>query len=546
MNLLSKIASILFVPVLTLTAQNTPVPAPVARPKLVVGIAIDQMRWDYLYRYQDRYTEGGFKRVLREGFNCENAFIGHVPSITAVGHASVFTGSVPAIHGITGNDWVDQLTGKKTYCVTDDTVTGVGGMAEEDGRLSPRNLLATTIGDELRMATNYKAKVVGLSLKDRASILPAGHTGQAFWYEEVQGHFVTSSYYMDVLPEWVRLFNEQAAGAELVARDWSTLDPIETYTQSTPDDVPWEGTLDAEKSPVFPHRVAGAYRLKKGVIRYTPFGNSLTLKFAEAAVIGAELGQDEVTDLLAINCASTDYVGHKFGPNSIEVEDTYRRLDRDLADFLNFLDSKVGKGNYLVFITADHGVAHNVGYLNEHKIPGEAWDTGAVLKGLNAVLETSFGHKDLATSITNYMMNFNLQKIETEKLDFDQIKKVSVAFLQKQPGILYAVDVSQLGLSPVVEPLKSMIANGYHAKRCGPIQIILNPGWLSIGKTGTSHGVWNPYDTHIPLLFMGWGIKPGSSHTTVHMADIAPTVSALLHIQMPNGCVGKPIKAIVP
>jgi len=543
MNLLSKILPFLGLSALTLSAQQ-PTPA-VARPKLVVGIAIDQMRWDYLYRFQDRYTEDGFKRVLREGFSCENALISHVPAITAVGHAGIFTGSVPAIHGITGNDWIEQLTGQKLYCTEDKTVKNVGGLGEQDGQNSPRNLLVTTIGDELRVATNYQAKVIGVSLKDRASIIPAGHTGQAFWYEDVTGNFITSTYYSETLPEWVSTFNASNVGTELVANDWTTFEPIETYTLSTPDDVTWENKLDGEKSPVFPHNLAASYKMKKGIIRYTPFGNTLTLRFAQAAVEGNGLGQDDVTDLLTINCASTDYVGHKFGPNSIEIEDTYIRLDRDLAEFFKYLDAKVGKGNYTVFISADHAVANNIGYMKAHGLPANNFNPGKLIKDLNAELEAKLGYKELAKTFTNYMINFDLAKVETDKVDFDLVKKVSVKFLQKQPGVLFAVDVAQLGASPVPEPIKGMIANGYNSKRCGDIQVILNSGWMTMGDVGTTHGAWNPYDTHIPLLFMGWGIKPGASNETVYMTDIAPTISALLHIQMPSGCVGKPVQAVL-
>ena len=403
-------------------AQETSPPAETSapRPKLVVGIAVDQMRWDYLHRFQSHFGEGGFKRLLREGFSCDNTFINHLPSATAVGHASVYTGSVPAIHGIAGNDWRDQQTGKTVYCVRDDTVQTVGGMSEEDGRMSPRNLLTTTVGDELRMATNHRSKVVGVSLKDRASILPAGHAATAaYWYEDASGGFISSSYYLKELPPWAVAFNEQNVGGELVKDDWQLAREPQMYTQSTADDVPWEGKLDKEAKPVFPHQVAGAYRLKKGVIRYTPFGNTLTLKFALAAVEGHALGQDADTDLLAINFASTDYIGHKYGPNSLEVEDTYVRLDRDMEQLLTFLDAKVGKGSYTIFLTADHGVAHTVGYMQEHRLPAGKFSN--VLTPLNEMLKKLTGIEKAALGVDNYTVSFDMPKIEAAGVDFEKV-----------------------------------------------------------------------------------------------------------------------------
>ncbi len=516
---------------------------PLNRPKLVVGIVVDQMRWDYLYRYYDRYGDGGFKRLLNEGFSCENTLINYLPSFTAVGHTCIFTGSVPAITGIAGNDWTEQLTGKMMYCTDDSTVQSVGAARAADGKMSPRNLLVSTVTDELRMATNYQSKVVGISLKDRAAILPAGHTANAaFWLDDASGHFITSTYYMQELPGWAAQFNSANKIAQLIGNGWNTLYPINTYHESDADDKAYEGKLTGEAGPVFPHHTKEAYEKNKGSFRSTPFGNTLTLQFAAAAVEGYQLGKGPATDFLTINCASTDYVGHLFGPNSIEAEDTYLRLDKDLATFFSMLDSKIGKGQYTVFITADHGAAHAIGYMQENKLPADFYVANAIIDSLNKILSEKFGSEKLVRSGENYQINFNLQKIEEMHLDFDAVKKSTVDYLRQLPGVSFAVDVNKIGEAPVPEPLKTMITNGYNFKRSGPVEIIFNPGWLEIwAKTGTTHGAWNPYDTHIPLVFMGWGIHHGSSNVTVHMTDIAPTIAALLHIQMPNGCIGTPI-----
>lgn len=516
------------------------------KPKLVVGIVVDQMRWDYLYRYSNRYTEGGFKRLLNEGFSCENTFINYLPSYTAVGHTVIFTGSIPAIDGIVGNDWIDQNTGKSTYCTDDSSVVTVGTTGNA-GKMSPKNMLVSTITDELRLATNFQSRVVGVSLKDRASILPAGHTGNAaFWFDDASGRFITSSYYMKELPEWVQKFNAKDEPSRLLANGWNTLYPIKSYTQSSEDNVTWEGKLSGESAPVFPHDLKSIYQKNRGVIRTSPFGNTLTMDFAKEALTAYNLGNGKATDFLTINCASTDYVGHEYGPNSIEVEDTYLRLDKDFASFFQFLDQKVGKGNYLVFLTADHGAAHSIGFMQEHRVPADFLVSKNVTRPLNDFLNSQFGVENLAPRYSNYHFDFDVKKIDDNKLNYDAVKKAAVSFLQKQPGIQFAVDIEQIGNAPIPEPIKTMIINGYNSKRCGPVMIVADAGWFggSVGGTGTTHGNWNPYDTHIPLVFMGWGVKHGKSNRYVRMSDISPTLAAMLRIQMPNGNVGEVIEEV--
>ena len=518
-------------------------PKQVQRPKLIVGIVVDQMRWDYLYRYYDRYGDGGFKRLLNDGFSCENTFINYLPSYTAVGHSVIFTGSIPAIDGIVGNDWIDQISGKNWYC-TEDTSVQTVGTTGNSGQMSPHNLLVSTITDELRLATNFQSRVIGVSLKDRASILPAGHTANgAFWFDDASARFITSTYYMQDLPDWAKKFNAADEPKKLVANGWNTLYPINTYSQSTADNATWEGKFKGENAPVFPHDMKNIYQDDHGSIRSTPYGNTLTLDFAKAAVNGYNLGKGKATDFLTINCASTDYVGHKYGPNSIEVEDTYLRLDKDFAAFFQFLDQKVGKGNYLVFLTADHGAAHAIGFMKEHHIPADFLISKKITEPLNELLNKQFGVENLVSSYINYHFSFDLKKISDNKLDYEAVKKSAVSFLQKQPGIQFAVDIEHIGEAPIPEPIKTSIINGYNSKRCGPVMILANPGWFGghEGGTGTTHGNWNPYDTHIPLVFMGWGIKHGTTNRAVHMSDISPTLAALLHIQMPNGNVGEVI-----
>ncbi len=527
------------------TFQLTNAQNKLQRPKLVVGIVCDQMRWDYLYRYYDRYGEGGFKRLLNQGFSVNNTFINYLPSYTAVGHTTIFTGSVPAFHGITGNNWIDQNTGKSVYCTDDSTVTGVGSDSKA-GKMSPRNLLVTTVTDELKLATNFHSKVIGVSLKDRASILPAGHAANgAFWFDDVAGKFITSTWYMTELPEWVKKFNALNEPEKLLANNWNTMYPIGTYTQSTADNVEWEGTSKGESAPVFPHNVSEFYKRDKDEIRSTPFGNTLTLNFAKAAVEGNNLGGGSYTDFLTINLASTDYVGHKYGPNSIEVEDTYLRLDKDLASFFSYLDKKVGKGQYTVFLTADHGAAHAIKFMEAHQLPAGFFESKPLGKALQHFLKEKYGNEHLIVNDLNYHLRTNKSLIDSLHLNYNDVKRDVVKFLETQPGVQFAADIENIGSESIPEPLKSMIVNGYNPKRAGELIVIPESGWFGSNGKGTTHGNWNPYDTHIPLVFMGWGIPYGKTSATYHMTDIAPTIAALLHIQMPSGCVGKVITEVV-
>jgi arylsulfatase A-like enzyme len=314
--------------------------------------------------------------------------------------------------------------------------------------------------------------------------------------------------------------------------------------QSTADQVSWEEPFKGETTTTFPHNMPVIYPQDPVSLRSSPSGNTLTLDFAKAAIAGYNLGGGAVTDFLTINCASTDYVGHQYGPNSIEIEDTYLRLDKDLSAFFRYLDQRLGKGNYLVFLSADHGVAHSIGFMKEHNIPAELFPGGKLMAGLDSALAVRFGVNKLIVSGENYHINFDRNKIKQQHLDFDAVKKEAVMYLQQQPGIQFAVDIDNIGNSPVPEPVKSMIINGYNPKRCGPVMVIQDPGWFQGSEKGTTHGSWNTFDTHLPLLFMGWHVKHGATNATVSMTDIAPTIAAMLHIQMPSGSVGKPVMEV--
>lgn len=524
----------------TASAQQSNAAA-IERPKLVVGIVVDQMRWDYLYRYQKRYTDGGFKRLLGEGFSCENTMIPYVPSVTAIGHTCIYTGSVPSIHGIAGNNFVKD--GKKVYCTDDDSVKPVGTTSVA-ALMSPRNLWVSTIGDEMKIASNGRAKVVGVALKDRASILPAGHNPNgAFWFDDQTGCFITSSYYMDRLPKWVEAFNDKRLPKQYLSQKWNTLYPKNIYTESTTDENEYENGIREGVKATLPLNLPELYKkYGYGIIRNTPFGNSLTLDMAKAAIDGEQLGADDETDLLTVSCSSTDYIGHQVGTHAIETEDTYLRLDKAIADFLAYLDSKVGKGNYLVFLSADHGAMNNAAFLQDRRIPAGSWDASATAKKLNHVLAKEYPEAgDIVKTVMNYQVFFNRDVIKSKQLDFDNIKQTVVNVLKEDPSVLYACDMAKASTESIPEEVKFRIINGYNRERSGDVVIILKPNFYAHGMKGTDHGAWNSYDTHIPLVFMGWGIKHGATTKQTFMTDIAPTIAAMLHVQAPNGCVGKAI-----
>ncbi|MFD2969181.1 alkaline phosphatase PafA [Sphingobacterium bambusae] len=522
-----------------------------ARPKLVVGLMVDQMRWDYLYRFADRYGNDGFKRLLNDGFSCENTIINYIPTYTAIGHSSVYTGSVPSIHGIAGNDWIIQATGESMYCTQDNNVQGVG-TTEKEGQQSPRNLLASTVTDQLKLATNFQSKVVGVAIKDRGGILPAGHFADAaYWFESKSGDWITSSFYMKSLPSWVSKFNKQKLAEKYLKQDWNTLYPIETYaTNSIADNNPYEGKWAGEESPTFPRKTSllmkdAGYEL----IKTTPQGNTFTLDFAKAAIENEQLGNNpsKSTDFLCVSLSATDYVGHRYSLSAVEIEDTYLRLDRDIADFLAYLDKTVGKDNYTLFLTADHAASYNPMYYTDQKGNGGYLFDRQIRRNLNEALSAEFGSDKLVRSLTNYQVHLNYPLIDSLSLDLEKVKKSIIKTLKKEEGIAYVVDMEGDQNMFIPAPLREKIINGYNRKNSGAIQIIAEPQWYSGSPrgTGTTHGVWTAYDSHIPLVFMGWGIKHGVSNKEVHIVDIAPTISSLLHIMEPNGNIGKPIVEVL-
>ena len=467
-----------------------------------------------------------------------------MPTYTAPGHTTVYTGSVPAIHGIVGNDWYQASINKNLYCTEDSTVSTVGGNSAL-GQMSPANLLVTTIADELRLSNNFKSKVIGVALKDRGAILPAGHSGNAaYWYDDTFGGWISSTYYQQQLPAWVQAENDKQYPAKAMSKDWNLLLPADKYTQSTPDDRKYEGKISGTNGVTFPHKLSEIDKQKFSAFKYTPFASTYTFDMAKAAIKNEKLGAGTYTDMLAVSISSTDYMGHTFGPNSLEAEDTYLRLDRDIADFLKHLDATIGKGNYLVFLSADHAAAHVPGYLNENKIPGGTFSGRLLSDNLKKHLKETTGLDNAIITLQNNQVYLDNAKIKSSGKNIKEVEEEVMNFLKGQPFIEYVYVTAEVQNATIPYPIKQMIINGYNPKRSGHIGYIPKANFFSGGATGTTHGSWNPYDSHIPLVWFGTGIKSGKTNRETYMSDIAPTLAAILQIQMPSGNVGKVITEV--
>lgn len=526
---------------------QTPSKNSVIRPKLVVGIVVDQMRWDYLYRFYPLFSEsGGFKRLLNKGFSCENTLVPYTPTVTAAGHSSVYTGSVPAINGIVGNNWYDKIKQKDVYCADDDSVQTVGA-TDENGKMSPRNLVVTTVTDELRLATNFASKVIGLSIKDRGAIFPAGHLANAaYWYDPKIGNFISSTYYSNQLPAWVNNFNNRKLPDSLYNLNWNLSLPENIYTKYCgADEQPYERKPFGNEQKHFPYTLSGFANKDYSKLSSTPYGNTLLEALAEAAVVNEKLGNNAATDFLTVSFSSPDYIGHTFGSESWEQLDDYIKLDSMLGKFFSFLDKQVGNGNYLVFLTADHAVANSPGFSKLHNLPGGAFDEDLFSKNLKQFLSEKYKSNNIIKGNSEDQLLLNYAAIDSLQLNAQQVEEAIINFAEQTPGIARAVSMKQLSTTTLTAVQKQMFTNSYFPQRSGDILIVLKPGYVAGNGMGTSHGLWNPYDAHIPLLWYGWNIKAGSTNRETYMTDIAATVAAMLHIQMPSGCIGKVITEVM-
>lgn len=532
---------------LTVKAQKNPVKSnEFERPKLVVGIVVDQMRYDYISRFWNGYSEGGFKRLVKEGFNFKNNHYNYAPTSTGPGHASVYTGTTPASHGIIGNDWYDKEIGASVYCAADNTYASVG-TASAAGQMSPKQLLTTTISDQLKLHTQSRSKVIAIALKDRGAVLPGGHTADAaYWFHgKEEGSWISSTFYMETLPSWVTQFNSKVP--QQYKKPWDLLKSEKAYIQSGSDKNNYEGAYRGETAAVFPHDLVSLWEANGAydILKATAYGNSLTADFALAALKGENLGKGVDTDFLAISFSSTDYVGHQFGVNSREIEDTYYRLDLDLERLLKALDAQVGPGNYSLFLTADHAAVQVPTYLKDLKIPSGYFDSKVFKEKLNAYVADQFGSEDLIENISNYQVFLNRDLAAQLDVNLREMQEDLAQFILQDSAVERTYTAHQMWGGEYTKGIPYILQNGYNPKRSGDVLFVLKPAVISYSRTGSTHGSPQIYDTHTPLLFYGKGFKRGASYERSEIPDIAPTLAAMLGIAFPNGTTGKPLTQVL-
>jgi predicted AlkP superfamily pyrophosphatase or phosphodiesterase len=505
------------------------------KPKLVVGIVVDQMRYDYLYRFYSKYSTGGFKRMMTEGYNCRNNHYHYASTVTGPGHAHIFNGSSPAISGIVGNEWFEKNTSKSMYVVADSTVSVVGTGSANAGKMSPKNMKVTSITDQLRIATQFRSKVIGIAFKDRGAILPAGHTGLAYWYDAGSGNWITSDYYQKSLPDWVKSFNDKKLPQQYITKTWETLQSQSNYIETEEDDQPYEASISGETKAVFPHKVT------MGSLAQTYFGNELTKNFALAAIDAEKMGLGSETDFLTLSFSTPDYTGHAFGAQSKEIEDVYLRLDKNMEEVLLHLDKKLGVGNYTVFLSADHGVAEIPAFLKKHNVPAGLFLGGELEKKAEAALAAKFGEGKYIINSDNYQLYLNKVLLAQKNISVDQVTAVLKNEFASIEGVYNVINLSEGNVNEVPSYYRDKLTNIYNPKRSGEVMILVEPAWFQGYTKGTTHGTMYAYDTHVPLVFYGWGINKGEKLDKTYISDIAPTIAMLLKILEPNGNIGQPV-----
>ena len=516
------------------------------KPKLVVGVVVDQMRFEYLNRFKNKYSSQGFLRLINQGYSCNNHHFNYIPTVTGPGHASIFSGTTPSVHGIVGNDWYDKAKGRTVYCTTDSRYIPVGTAAKY-GKVAPTNLKVTTVADQNRIFTQMKGKTIGVSIKDRGAVFPSGHTANgAYWFEGLdEGKWITSSYYMDELPLWVKDFNARSNISNYV-KTWNTLYDINLYQESGPDNSNYEKGFNGKANPVFPYNLKDLKGLNGGfdIIKTSPFGNTMITDFALSAIEAEGLGDDEFTDFLTISYSSTDYVGHNFGLSSVELQDTYLRLDLEIERLLNYLDENVGEGNYTLFLTADHGAAEVPTFLRDINVPG-ANISKDDFSPLFDAMTAKYGVPDLIKSISNNQLFLNQELIISLQLTLEEVQRFVVNEIITYPFVSKAYTATTMQSSYFESGLPMLLQNGYNQKLSGDVLFTLQPGVIVYGPKGTTHGSGYTYDTHVPLLFYGNGIQQGRSYESTSVTDIAPTISALLGISFPSGATGTVIEKVI-
>jgi predicted AlkP superfamily pyrophosphatase or phosphodiesterase len=490
------------------------------------------------------------KKLLNEGTVCRNANYNYLLTQSAPGYATIVTGTTPSHHGIVSNEWYQRLKEVMLYCTNDDKVKTSGGNSK-DGQMSPKHLIASSFSDELKIFNKNRSKVIGISLKDYAAILPVGHLADAaYWMENESGNWISSSYYMDSLPDWVKKINNMRLPDIYVSREWNTMFPIQDYSESLSDENGYESGLK-ENSKTFPYILN---ELKNpddySILRYTPFGNTYAKDLAIAAVDNEKLGKDAYTDFLSISFSSNGYVSDIYGPRSVEIEDIYLRLDLDIAHFLDFINDNIGKENVLVFLTSDRGAIDIPEYLEDINMPGGYFNSRSAIAVLKSYLKAIYGRGDWVKAYFDQQLYLNQTLKEDSKLPLGEFQQRAAQFLVQFTGIANAITATTFQTTNFTDGILEKSQNSYNPERSGDVIINYSPGWVEQYGKKLNPQVSNfssayRYSTHVPLIWYGWKIKRISINRLVSISDIAPTLASMLNISFPNACTGEPILEIL-
>ncbi len=542
-NTIILISIILFINNNNAISQNK---IPSEKPKLIIGIVIEQMRYDYINRFWEKFEKNGFKRLINEGTFCKNTNINYMFTQTAPGIASIYTGTTPSMHGIIANDWYTSIGKKEKNAVVDANFKAIG-TNNKNGNFSPVNILTTTINDELKIS-DRKSKVYSVSISELSSVLGGGHLANgSFWWDEESGKWISSTYYYkDSLPNWINEFNNKLFHETYLAKEWNTLLPTNQYTESTLDSAKYEYGIGKNRQTYFPYNIAEMSNILKNNKSYSllkdiPFGNNFTKDFAIATIVNEKLGKDEHTDFISISFSPTQNIGQKFGPNSVEIEDTYLRIDKELSHFLTFIDENIGKENTLVFLTSDHGVAEIPKYLDEIKIPSGKFNANYSMAILKTYLNAIYGEGDWVLKYTDQQIYLNTNLIEDSRLSLKDIQDKVALFMLQFDAIASAITSTQMVQSNFTDGVFKKMQNSFNQKQSGDVMINLKPGYIEDVKYATYSNSPYTYDSHIPLIWYGWKINRRTIYRDINITDIAPTISSLLNISFPNGYTGKPI-----
>jgi len=516
-----------------------------AKPKLVIGIVVEQMRYEYLTRFWDKFGEQGFKKLIQNGTSCLNANIDYMYSQTLPGCATIATGANPAQHGIIGDEWYDRIKNKVT-AATAGEITATLSDAERDKNYTPAKLSVSTIGDELKLANRF-SRVLSISMDPSSAVLLAGHNAEgAYWMDEQTGEWVTSSYYRSKPIPWITDFSLKRMTEIYMDEIWAPRLPFVNYTECLPDKNDYEiGIKDKTTFPYLLSQIADTYKKYKA-LKQTPFGNTYTLDFAIQTILGENLGKDNNPDLLMISFSPTESIGTKFGPRSMELEDTYIRLDEALAFFIQFVEKELGKQNVLFFLTSTSGTSENNKYLSDNKLPSGQFKQAKAEQMLLTYLNALYGSQEWISYFSKQTVYLNQDKIEDLRLSLSEIQNKSANFLVKLSGIAQVTTSNQIQTTSSSDATTRKIANNYNQKRSGDLFITLEPGWTEQTMTEAStHNTGYSCDTHIPLIWYGWNVNHTTITRPLSLADIAPTISAILDIQNPNAATGNAIWEIV-